>query len=425
VQNLLKIQNLPIMASLPTGLNSEEIEQVSCDQSNEPCYEFPNGQKSSVENFSVVEAHVPFCACKHLHSDFPSILDENGQPLAFADDENACGYGCLAEEPLCPVTTKQFEYGATGYANPHLNIPWDTDEAPHFSSDDQFPSLRIGPTVDAPEFLANDADTSDQDGLDFVASDTSKVVLNQIHNERGKYGTIVIGKWEKLESSYQFSLLTAVQVSAEEFKTPSIFQATGVHIPFDAGTASMREGWLSILYFDAEGANTAGKPNFGFTLDQIKGTATVPSWDGTNSGLDQIIYGGIREPFDISRVPGEVEDYRYCDRGPTGFRYYRPNDPQYALDCGGEFLPSTAECPAGDPTVCDFSNIKNFVCDTVQQTSPADPSNPTITSTADTRPVITIIEEMITQHTANPQKNTPEARLRTMYDYLGTLLPSL
>jgi len=409
------------MASLPTAFNSAEMKITTCSNSNQPCYEFPNGQKSSIEYFSVVEAHEPFCSCKHLHSDLFSVLDENGLPLAYLDDENACGYGCLAlEEISCPAPLKQFDYGATAFSNPQLNLPWDTDDAPHFVSDSRFPSLRIGPSVDAPEYLANDAAAGDQDGLDFVLSDASRVVLNQIHNERGKYGTIIVGKWEKLEKVYEFTVLSAVQVSEEEFKTPSIFQEQGVVIPFEKNV-QMKEGWLTILYFDAEGANNAGKPNFGFTLDQIKGTVIIPEWDGTSPGLDRIIYGSVREAFDVSRVPGEVEDYLYCDRGPIGFRYYKPNDPQYALDCGEK----AAEKPEQDQIICDFSNIKTFVCDTIQQTADPQVSDPNVTTTQDTRPVMTIIEERVSQYSADPNKNTSEARLRMIHDYLKTFLPNL
>jgi hypothetical protein len=200
----------------------------------------------------------------------------------------------------------------------------------------------------------------------------------------------------------------------------------------------MHEGWLTVLYFDAEGEVTpgvpgsnqfaiSGMPNFGFTLDQVR------QWNGTNPSLDQIIYGGVREAFDVSRVPGEVEDYLYCDRGPSGFRYYRPGDPQYSADCGAPPPPplTTDICvntpTTGTPTVnvvCNFNNVQSFVCPTVPGTGGVGTTSTTTTAPIDNRPVATIIEDLLTQYHNSTQKNA-ETRLRIIHQYLRAVLPQL
>lgn len=330
---------------------------------------------------------------------------------------------------------KDFDYGAVASANPQWNIPWGTEEAPHFVSHSQFYSVRIGPTVDAPEYVAADYESTDQDGLELAKSTNARVVLNDIYNVRNRYGTIVVGRWEKLEGFYDFRVLAAVQVSKSSF----IFQPDGVYVNFETVATDMHEGWLTVLYFDAEGEVTEGvpgsnqfaingMPNFGFTLDQVK------QWNGTNPDLDRIIYGAAREAFDVSRAPGEVEDYLYCDRGLNGFRYYLPNDPQYAADCGVEELPPPPidvcfNTPTtGTPSVnvvCNFNNVQSFVCPTVPGTGGVGTTGTTTTTAPiDNRPVATIIEDLLTQYRNTAQPNA-ETRLRIIHQYLRAVLPQL
>lgn len=330
---------------------------------------------------------------------------------------------------------KDFDYGAVASANPQWNIPWGTEEAPHFVSHSQFYSVRIGPSVDAPEYVAADYESTDQDGLELAKSTNARVVLNDIYNVRNRYGTIVVGRWEKLEGFYDFRVLAAVQVSKSSF----IFQPDGVYVNFETVATDMHEGWLTVLYFDAEGEVTEGvpgsnqfaingMPNFGFTLDQVK------QWNGTNPDLDRIIYGAAREAFDVSRAPGEVEDYLYCDRGPNGFRYYLPNDPQYAADCGVEELPPPPidvcfNTPTtGTPSVnvvCNFNNVQSFVCPTVPGTGGVGTTGTTTTTAPiDNRPVAAIIEDLLTQYRNTAQPNA-ETRLRIIHQYLRAVLPQL
>lgn len=330
---------------------------------------------------------------------------------------------------------KNFDYGAVASSNPQWNLPWGTVEAPHFVSHSQFYSVRIGPSVDAPEYMASDTQTSDQDGLDFSMSNNTRVVLNDIYNVRNDYGTIVVGRWEKGTASYSFKVLAAVQVSASSL----IFQPDGVYVNFETSGADMHDGWLTVLYFDAEGSvdpnvpgsnqfGINGMPNFGFTLAQLK------QWDGTNPDLDRIIYGGVRDPFDVSRAPGEVEDYLYCDRGATGFRYYRPGDPQYSADCGAPPPAPIADVCVNTPTtgtptvnvVCNFNNVQNFVCPTGGGTGSTGTTGTTGTTTApiDNRPVATIIQDLLTQYRGNSQNNA-ETRLRIIHQYLRAVLPQL
>jgi len=352
------------------------------------------------------------------------------------------------EELECPEPepVKQYDFGAFASRDPRWNLPWSTTEAPHFVSHSQFASVKIGPTVDAPEYVADDASASDQDGLIINLSGKNKIVLSQISNVRGDYGTIIVGRWEKKSEFYEFKVLAAERITQAP---ASMFQADGVHISFKpdplTGTIpDMKEGWLTVMVIDAEGdvdPNVPGsgqfaidgKPNYGFTLEQITGNGSnIPMWDGRNPTLDQIIYHQILQPFDASRAPGEVEDYLYCDKGPTGFRYYRPNDPQYLVDCSipeapvPEIIlntPTTSEHPPIN-VICNFNNVQNFVCDQDSGSGSGTIVDTGTVTPTDDRPITTILEELLTNYQTG-QENTAETRLELIHDYLYTLLPQL
>ncbi|MGE3278489.1 MAG: hypothetical protein AB7J40_01645 [Candidatus Altimarinota bacterium] len=348
----------------------------------------------------------------------------------------------------CPVEeNKQFDYGAFASIDPRWNLPWGTIEAPHFASHTQFFSVKIGPSVDAPEYVAEDASAADQDALVIDLSTKGKIVLSEIYNLREDYGTIIVGRWEKKAGFYEFKVLNAVRITQA---TPAMYQSYGFEIFFDADPLTglapeMKEGWLTVMYFDAEGdvdPNVPGshqfaidgKPNYGFTLAEIKGIGGLPQWNGTNPDLDRIIYRRVLDPFDPSRVAGEVEDYLYCDKGPNGFRYYRPNDPQYLIDCGVPEVPVPEiilNTPGTDPlppinVICNFNNVQNFICNPnggSTTTTGTGTGTGTVTPT-NNQPITTILEQLLTTYQGNTT-NTAETRLELIHDYLYTLLPQL
>jgi hypothetical protein len=155
----------------------------------------------------------------------------------------------------------------------------------------------------------------------------------------------------------------------------------------------------------------------------------------------RILFGfDLTDPFDPSIPPGEIEEYRYCNKdknadGLTDFSYYLPDDPDFSSHCDAP-LPEPPEVILNTPTtntqpvhvICNFNNIQNLVCNPTGTGTGTGSGGTTgigtVTSPLDSRPLTEILEEMLSNYNGN-QSNNAQTRLEIIHQYLSNLLPRL
>lgn len=219
-----------------------------------------------------------------------------------------------------------------------------------------------------------------------------------------------------------------------EFITAEFINESGIQdIGIPDPSTFENEGWLRLIYVNAhpELGDQDYDIRFGFDIDELQ------SWDGTHSGLMEIFYGfQLQDAFDPSIPPGEIEDYQYIVDCDGNVKFFPPN--AFAWDytstgdknCGDQIppdvnYPTTNNLPV--TVVCNFNNVQDIVCNPPSGGSTGGTTGGGTTGGGGTnnQSLIDQIEDLMTNYQLDPNRNTPETRLRIIHEFLRVTLPSL
>lgn len=333
----------------------------------------------------------------------------------------------------CPVDAeKDFDFGAAHYGVPTHVV----DDGPHLvNGSESFEWLTwLGSGVDAGETGCCDDDIAiDQDGLLLGQSNRFNLFVETNHlltpvpgiPVTSELGILIVVRYERkgLPHQMEYEFITA------EFINESGIQDIGIPDP----STFENEGWLRLIYVNAhpELGDQDYDIRFGFDIDELQ------SWDGTHSGLMEIFYGfQLQDAFDPSIPPGEIEDYQYIVDCDGNVKFFPPN--AFAWDytstgdknCGDQIppdvnYPTTNNLPV--TVVCNFNNVQDIVCNPPSGGSTGGTTGGGTTGGGGTnnQSLIDQIEDLMTNYQLDPNRNTPETRLRIIHEFLRVTLPSL
>lgn len=362
----------------------------------------------------------------------------------------------------CPCAGPQFDFGAAYFSNSSMHTHYNPkvgQDGPHFQADIQGngPVAALGKRrTDGQGLLIASVDTEgtletlgdayddddfsiDQDGLDLTVSTGSSLFIDVNHiggpsadpsnPDTQNLGTLIISRFNKVGDPHQ-----------HDFKTLAVLavRKEGTHQVAIDPSEFKKEGWLRVIYtaWDHKIAEQPGEN--GARLQRI-----LDEWDGTYSSLMDIFFNSPDTPTTrtwtrLDTPYGEIEDYQFLLDCDGNVEFHLPGEipfnkgPQYDCDAdtgGGGITPPGALPPnINIQVICN--NVQNVVCQTPGRGTPGGIPGGTppgvVPPAPDNRPIIEIIDDLYQQFVVDPaNKNSPEKRLRLIFNYLSALLPVL